>query len=168
MPVDKKRKRVKAANTARSKTKSNTGPRAYLPAHDPAPKAIDASPAESKRQTKEVVRLEKFERLKVSKKRKRTSSLTNETSRKRPRADIQILRAAEPAVLQLEGKWHAVSLFTEARGIGNGHVSNEATNEIGRRFGVTGETVRVWATKAEQGQSLVRNDGSGYYLSQYH
>ncbi len=87
--------------------------------------------------------------------------MTQETSRKRPRADIQYLRSAEPAVLLLEEKWHAVSLFTEARGEGKGHVSNETTNEIGRRFGATGETVRVWATKAEQGQSLMRNDGSG-------
>jgi hypothetical protein len=72
------------------------------------------------------------------------------------------LRSAEPAILKLEEKWHAVSLLTEAREKGNGHVSNELASEIGKKFDVTGDTVRVWAARAEQGQYLMRNDGSGY------
>jgi type IV secretory pathway VirB10-like protein len=162
MPVNKNKKRTKKALKQRSKVRNHTGPRAYLPALDPAPKAIDGPPEANKRQAKAISRLQEFDKLRISKKRKRNeNAIVDETSRKRPRSDIASMRFAEPAILKLEERWHAVASFTEQRGKGGGKVTNEIANEIGARFQVTGETVRNWAKKADLGESLMRNDGSG-------
>ncbi len=156
--------RTSAARKARKENHKSSGTRSFLPTHDPAPQALDAPPTLSKRESVAVKRIQIENRLRESKKRKRASSLTSETSRKRPRSDIALMRSAEPAILNLEQKWHAVALFMEERGLGEGHVSNAKASAIGKMFGVTGETLRNWTHLVEEGHSLLRNDGSGYFL----
>ncbi len=159
MPLSKRARQTQAAKLKRMATKTNTGPRAYLPVTDPAPKPIDAQPINGIRIPAPVDRLNLTQ---GPKKRKRVSSLTIETSRKAPRSDLAVLRIAEPSVIKIEVKWHAVAEFFEARGKGGGIVKNEIANAIAKRYDVTGETLRDWARRVDSGQSLMRDDGSGY------
>ena len=79
MPLSKRARQTQAAKLKRMTTKANTGPRAYLPVTDPAPKPIDAQPVDGIRIPAPVDRLNLTQ---GPKKRKRVSSLTIETSRK--------------------------------------------------------------------------------------
>lgn len=162
------KRRTLTASKARRGATTSSGPRRIdeiLPAANP----IDAPP--SIPEGRESVQPAHFDPSPVPGrlKRKRTSSLTVEYGRKKPRSALASLRLAGEAVDQLEQKWLAVVKFASAQSQ-RGSVTNATCDDIARELELkaSGSTIRSWYNRAISGKSLVRDDGSGRASLNHH
>jgi hypothetical protein len=91
------------------------------------------------------------------------TSRPTEIARRQPRSVLQRLLYAGDAVSALEERYRAVVQAAEARGAGGGSVGDAKLESIGAKVGLKARQVRRLLDKVDDGQSLVRKPGSGFF-----
>jgi hypothetical protein len=158
MGKTKKQRQTHEAHKNRSILCNSSGPRSKnsFPQLFPC-KAINAPPKDLKRKRYPP---EVFSSpINLKRRKKKLKAKFEEPLRQTLRSDIMCLRRSEASLLKVKLKWIAICRVKE--NMIDGKVSKRIYQSLSREFNVSDRTLRNWVSQANQGYSMMRDDGSG-------